>query len=209
MRYLHLAPRLCLLFLSFMAWGADKPATCTLENKSIVSRSASGIAQVSNLGDIEIRCGVPVRSFPSKPGESLNGLRATAISHKISTIGSRDVLSEVKVVGGGSELQQDWVLFFVHIPLESAERDEEARRYLAKIENERPGSMPSAALTKEAHLRALENLREFVYQHQVGHFLVECSVVDGDQVMGVGKVELEVLFKGRFSDVGFTGFSPL
>jgi hypothetical protein len=44
-------------------------------------------------------------------------------------------------------------------------------------------------------------------QHQVGHFQVECQISDGDRVMGVGVVELEVLFKGRFSDVGLPASS--
>jgi hypothetical protein len=69
-------------------------------------------------------------------------------------------------------------------------------------------SMPSEQVTEEAHQRALERLREFVYQHRVGHFAVECRILDGDHVMGVAVVELEVLFKGRFSDAGLPGFSP-
>ena len=35
---------------------------------------------------------------------------------------------------------------------------------------------------------------KLVYQHLVGHFQVECRILDGDRVMGVGIVELEVLF---------------
>src|SRR5437868_583364 len=29
-------------------------------------------------------------------------------------------------------------------------------------------------------------LRESVYQHRVGHFQVECHILDGDRVVGVG-----------------------
>jgi hypothetical protein len=57
-------------------------------------------------------------------------------------------------------------------------------------------------ITREEHQRALENLPELINQHRVGHFQLECRLLDGDRVMGVGIVELEVLFKGRFSDVG-------
>jgi hypothetical protein len=60
----------------------------------------------------------------------------------------------------------------------------------------------------ESHQRRLERVREFVYQHRVGHFQVECRILDGDRVMGVGVVEFEVLFKGRFSDVGLPGATP-
>jgi hypothetical protein len=60
-----------------------------------------------------------------------------------------------------------------------------------------------------AHQRALEQTREFVYQHRVGHFHVECRISDGDRVIGVGVVELEVLFKGRFSEVGLPASPPV
>ena len=64
-------------------------------------------------------------------------------------------------------------------------------------------------ITEEAHQRALERTRELVYQHRVGRFKVECRILDGDRVMGVGIVELEVLFKGRFSDVGLPASPPV
>ena len=200
-----------LLVLSSLAFGADKPASCEIASKSIVSRSSSGLAQVSNLGDIQVTCRVPARTSPIKPGEVRYGLRATTTAYKISPQGSRRLVpSEVHQSGGGKggfgpnqEPETEWVLFFVHIPLESAECDAEARRYLAKLEK----SMP-AQITAEGHLRALERIREFVFQHRVGHFQVECRVLDGDRVMGLGIVEFEVLFKGRFSDVGLPASPP-
>ena len=166
-----------------------------------MSRSSSGLAQVSNLGDIEIKCRVP-----TKPGESRNGLRAATTAFKVSPDGSKkSVPSEVHESGGGFDSEREWVDFYVHIPLDSAERDAEARRYLAKIEK----SMAPAQITGEAHQRALERTREFVYQHREGHFQVECRIMYGDRVMGVGIVELEVLFKGRFSDVGLPASPPV
>jgi hypothetical protein len=210
LRHALIAQLLSPLFLSLMALGAEKPATCELETKSIVSRSASGVAQVSNLGDIEVKCSVPTRPFPTKPGESRNALRATTTSYKISPDGSKElVVSEVHAEGGGFDPQQEWIIFFVHIPLESADLDTEARRYLAHIDNVlAKAKSPPPPRTEEAQQRALENFREVVYQHRVGHFLVECRVLDKDQVMGVGVVELEVLFKGRFSDVGLPAAPP-
>ena len=197
-----------LLLFSSVAFGGDKPASCELAGKSIVSRSSSGLAQVSNLGDIQITCRVPARPFPTEPGESRNGLRAATSAYKISPDGSKElVASEVHQSGGGFEPdpELEWVDFYVHIPLESAERDAEARRFLAKVEK----SMPSEQITVEAHQRALERTRELVYQHRVGHFQVGCRILDGDRVMGVGFVEIEVLFKGRFSDVGLPASSPV
>ena len=114
--------------------------------------------------------------------------------------------SEVHQSGGGfgADPESEWVGFYVHIPLESAERDAEARRYLGKLEK----SMPAEQITEEAHQRALERARGLVYQHRVGHFQVECRILDGDRVRDGGGVELEVLFKGRFSDVGLPASPP-
>jgi len=173
-----------------------------------VSRSSSGLAQVSNLGDIEIICRVPARPFPIKPGESRNGLRAATTAYKISPDGSKkSIPSEVHESGGGfgPDPEGEWVDFYVHIPLDSAERDAEARRYLAKIEK----SMAPEQITEEAHQRELERTRELVHQHRVGHFQVECRILDGDRVMGVGTVELEVVFKGRFSEAGPPASPPV
>ncbi len=207
MTYMLLAQ---VLFFSCAAFGGNKPATCELAGKSIVSRSSSGLAQVSNLGDIQITCQVQARPFPSKPGEIRNGLRVATSAYKTSADGSRKLVpSEVHQTGGGSGgfghgTGQEWVDFYVHIPLEPAERDAEARKYLAKVER----AMAPGQITEEAHQRTLGRIRELVYQHRVGHFQVECHILDGDRVTGVGVVEFEVLFKGRFSDVGLPGAPP-
>jgi hypothetical protein len=199
-----------LLLLSSMAFGVDKPALCELASKSILSRSSAMLAQVSNLGDIEITCHVPARPFPAEPGKGRNGLRAVTTAYQISPDGKKkSVLSEVHYSGGGGggfgpDPEPEYVDFYVHIPLESAERDAEARRYLAKLEK----SMPPEQITEEAHQQAVERIRELVYQHRVGHFQVECRVLDGDRVMGIDVVELEVLFKGRFSDFGLPAVPP-
>jgi hypothetical protein len=198
-----------LLFLSCVAFGGDKPAACELASKSIVSRTSSGLAQVSNLGDIQIRCRIGARQFATKPGETRNGLRAATTAYKISPDNKTLVPSEVHQFGGGGggfgpDPEPEWVDFYVHIPLEPAERDAEARKYLAIVEK----STGPKQITKEAHQRRLERVRELVYQHRVGHFQVECRILDGDRVMGVGVVEFEVLFKGRFSDLGLPGAPP-
>ncbi len=139
------------------------------------------------------------------------GLRAATTARQISSDGSEKLVpSEVRQTGGGGggfgpHPEPEWIDFYVHIPLEPAGRDAEARRYLAKMEK----SMAPEQITEEAHRRALERLRDFVYQNRVGHFQVKCRILDGDRVMGVGVVELEVLFKGRFSDVGLPAAPPV
>lgn len=204
MRYLLLAQ---LLLFSSVAFGVDKTASCELASQDIEGRSSSGLAQVSNLGAIRITCRVSVRPFPTTPGgEGRNGLTASTTTYKISPDGGNELVpSEVHQSGGGFKLDpdQEWVVFYVHIPLEPAECDAEARRYLAKLEKLAP-----LQLTEEDRQRALARIGDSVYQHRVGHFKVECQVLDGDRVMGIGVVELEVIFKGRFSDVGLPGAPP-
>lgn len=205
MRYVLIAQ---LLILSSVAFGADQPASCELSSKSVVSRSSAGLAQVSNVGDIQIRCRVPARPFPTKPGgEGRYMLKVVTVASQITTDGGKKpVPSEVHPTGGGSggDPQQEWIDFYVHIPLEPAERDDEVRRYLAKTEK----AWPSQQITEEVRQRALERAHALVYQHRVGHFQLECRILDGDRLIGAGVVELEVLFKGRFSDLGLPGFSP-
>jgi hypothetical protein len=199
-----------LLLLSSVAFGGEESASCDLASKSILSHSSSGLARISNLGDIQITCRVPARPFLTEPGESRYMLRAATTAYKISPDGSKKLVpSEVHPTGGGGggfgpDPKPESVVFYVHIPLEPAERDAEARRYLAKLEK----SMPPEQFTKQARQRGLESLKEWVYQHRVGHFQVECRILDGNRVMGVGVVELEVLFKGRFSDVGLPAAPP-
>jgi len=203
--------QLLLLSSVTVAFGDDKPASCELASKSIVSRSSSGLAQVSNLGTIEITCGVPARPFPTKPGEGRNGLTAVTTAYQIFSDSSKELVpSEVKEFGGGfgPDPEPEWVNFYVHIQLNDAERDEEARRYVDKLfKSMTPEQLKQ--IPEGAHQRALERTREFVYQNRLGHFQVECRILDGDRVMGVGVVELEVLFKGRFSDVGLPGSPPV
>jgi hypothetical protein len=201
---------LALLLLLPAAFGGDKPASCELAPLSIVSRFSSGLAQVSNVGDIQITCRVPARQFPTKLGTSRRGLKTATTAYEVSPDGSKKVvLSEVHLSGGGGggpgpNPEPEWVEFYIHIPLESAERDVEAGRYLEKLEK----SMPQKDITEQAHQRALDRTRELVYQHRVAHFQVECHILDADRVLGVGVVELEVLFKGRFSDVGLPASPP-
>jgi len=122
------------------------------------------------------------------------------------------VPSEVHVFGGGgdgfgADPEPEYVDFYVHIPLDSEELDAEARRYLAKVEQSMTPEQKSQ-IKKDDWERGLERLREFVYQHRVGHFQLDCRVLDGSRVMGSDVVELEVLFKGRFSDIGLPGSPP-
>ena len=124
--------------------GRRQACVIELTTKNIMSRSSSGLAQVSNVGDIEITCRVAARPFPSKPGESRNGLTAATEAYLTSSDGTEMLVpSEVIVHGGGGggfmvAEGQEWVAFYVHIPLDAAERDSEARNYLDKMLNSAP-----------------------------------------------------------------------
>ena len=170
----------------------------------MVSRSSSGVAQVSNLGDIQITCSV--LGQPYSWGETRSPLKITTVAYQVLPDGSKKLVpSETNQSGGSYATKVESVYFHFHIPLEPAERDAEANRLLAKVEK----SMPSEQVTEEAHQRYLERgIREFISQHRVGHFQVECRILNGDRVMGVAVVELEVLFKGRVSDLGLQVVPP-
>lgn len=204
-----------ILVFASVAFATDTHPSCELAKESIVSRSSSGLAQVSNLGDIPITCRVPARPFPTTPGgEARYGLRAATTAYEILADGSKKLVpSEVHYVGGGGggfgpDPGPEFVDFYVHIPLDSEELVAEARRYLAKLEAsmtpEQKAQLPEGRLPE----KALENVRQLVYQNRLGHFQLECRVLNGSHVMGTDSVELEVLFKGRFSDVGLPGWSP-
>jgi hypothetical protein len=188
-----------LLLLSSVVFAGDKPASCELAGKSVVSRSSSGLAQVSNLGDIQITCSVPARPFSTETGESRSLLKVATVAYQILPDGSKKlVASETNQTGGGSDSEAELVYFHFHIPLESAELDAEANRILAWAEK----SMPSEQVTEDGHQRALERIRKVLWQHREGHFQVECRILDADRLLGVAVVELEGLFKGHASDLG-------
>ena len=208
MRFIILSP--ILLFAS-SAFATDTLPSCELAKESIVGRSSPGLAQVSNLGGIRITCRVPARPFPTTPGgEARDGLKVATTANEIAADGSKKLVpSEVQIEGGGfgPDPKPEYVDFYVHIPLDSDELDAEVRRYLARLE----GSMTpeqKGQFTEDAHKKALENLRKLVFQHRVGHFQVDCRILDGSRVKGSDTVEFEVVFKGHFSDVGLSAAPP-
>jgi len=204
-----------ILLYTSMAFATDTFPSCEIAKESIVSRSSSGLAQVSNLGGIRITCRVPARPFPTTPGgEPRYGLKAATTAYEISTDGSKKLVpSEVHIVGGGgdgfgADPAPEWVEFDVLIPLDSKELDAEARRYLAKMmESMTPEQKVQVGQFPQE--KALKNIKELVYQSRVGHFQLDCRVLDGPRILGTASVELEVLFKGRFSDVGLPGSPPV
>ena len=99
---------------------------------------------------------------------------------------------------------QEGADFDLHILLEPAEQEAEAERFVERIWTH----LPEESRTEEKRQQALQRLREDIYQHRIGRFRVECSVMDGNKVLGIGAVQIEIVFKGRFSDLGFFGAPP-
>jgi len=193
LRYLLLAST---LLLTNAAFASDQPASCEIAKSSILGLSSAGLAQVSNLGLIEIVCRVSARPFSDKPGQVRYGLKAATTAYQISADGiQKEVPSEVNVSGGGFDQEREFVLFYLGLPLDRTERDLEARRSLDRLQKKAPEPISDSQRTQ-----MLDKLSQFISQHRDGHFRVECRVLDGARVVGVGVVELEVLFKGRFSD---------
>jgi hypothetical protein len=207
MRYMMLAP---ILLLTSFAFANDQIASCEITKSTIVSLSPAGLTQVSNLRLIEVVCSVSARPFPSKPGEIRNGLRAATTAHEIAQNGDRkEVPSEADASGGGGDLKQgrEWVNFSIYLPLDPAEREIEARRYIANLKKLAESTHPDFPWQQLESPEALGSLSDLVTQHRAGHFQVECRVLDGARVIGVSVIEFEVLFKGRFSDhVGPPGY---
>jgi hypothetical protein len=200
MRYMMLAP---ILLLTSVAFANDQLASCEIEKSSIVSLSSAGLGQVSNLALIEVICSVRARPFPSKPGEFRNGLRAATTAYEVAQNGDRkEVPSEADASGGGEDSKQrrEWVNFSIFLPLDQAEREIEARRYIANLKKLAEPLRPDFPWQQLESPQALGSLSDMVSQHRAGHFQVECRVLDGDRVIGVSVIEFEVLFKGRFSD---------
>jgi hypothetical protein len=110
------------------------------------------------------------------------------------------VPSEVKVFGGGRNGMSgnlEWVGFYINIPLDPVEQDAENRRFLAKLDASETDQV------KQEHVRLMQmnsqTMAQMVAQYRVGHFQVDCRVLDGEHVIGVGRVDLEILFKGHFA----------
>ena len=133
----------------------------------------------------------------------LQGLKADVRVYQLSPTGARTVVpASVNVSGGGGNQTTESVWFDLSIPVESAERDAAIRDYITDL-TARAGGSPDGR--DRALAPAVAAMKPDVFvglfrQHRIGLFRVECRVLDGDRLLGIGAVALEVLFKGRFFD---------
>ena len=123
--------------------------------------------------------------------------------YQVSPAGTRTVVpAAVNVSGGGGDQTTESVWFDLSIPVESSERDAAIREYIAELAG-LAGASPDSRERAMAPTVAAMKPETFVglfRQHRIGSFRVECRVLDGDRLLGIGEVALEVLFKGRFFD---------
>ena len=195
----------CSSVISQIVFAAEPGVACVLDPKSVVSRSAAGIDQLSNVGEIQVRCSVPTRPVTLKPGEGLSALSAKSAKASLLLAGGgkREVPAEVNGTGGGERSGRAYVDFYLHLPLDASQREAEARRALARLDGElaKDKSRPQQKATDEEMQRGAAKFAELVSQHRVGRFHVECNLAQGDRAVGTGALDFDVLYKGRFSDL--------
>lgn len=191
-----------IVLVACQAYAADKTARCELMEKSVISRSSSGLAQVSNVGTIEIICHVAVRAFPVQPGQIRSTLRITTNAYQVSADGREKLVpSEVNLTGGGFSPDSEFADFLLHLPLDRAERQSEAERLITKMQ-------ALCRLSAEDRRRAVVAARDSISEERTGRFRVVCTVLDGSHILGKGMLGFQVLFKGRFSDLGLPAVPP-
>jgi len=177
-------------------------ASCEVGHSSLLNRSSSGVAQVSNLGLIDIQCRVPRRLY--KAGTVQHGLKVDATVYQVSPSRVRGIVpSRVNVSGGGlGDSESEYVRFYVDIPVDPSERDAAIRKYLSDLASS-AASSPNEEEREQARLvekMGPQALTPIFRQHRVGRFQVGCRLLDEGRVVGVGRADLEVLFEGRFFD---------
>ncbi len=110
--------------------------------------------------------------------------------------------SRVDVSGSGGDSESEYVSFYVDIPVDPSDRDSAIRKYLSDLASS-AASSPDEKERKQGRLlqkMGPQALTPIFRQHRVGRFQVDCRVLDEGRVIGMGRADLDVLFKGRFFD---------
>src|SRR5262249_40657781 len=153
---------------------ANAPASCAIDPQSIVSRSSTGVAQVSNLALIYARAVVsPPRPVPA--GGALLGLRVEATVRQIVPNGGRTIVtSTVNMTGGGGDLRSEYVTFTLDIPIDAAERDAAIRDYVESLERAAASSTNERERLQAAMLQRMGSsaFASMFRQHRVGRFQI-------------------------------------
>jgi hypothetical protein len=189
-----------LVFLQAAKGG--QTASCDVDPSSVISRSPSNLAQVSNLALLHARAVVSSRR-PMPSSGVLGGQRVEATVYQEAASGVRTIVpSAVTLSGGGGDAQSEYVAFTLDIPIESEERDAAIRDYLTAVARAAASSTNERerAMAATVQSTAASALAPMFRQHRVGRFHVECRVLDDGRQVAVGSGDFEILFKGRFFD---------
>ena len=190
------------IFLAAQDAPAPQRVSCDVEPSSVVSRSPAGIAQVSNLGGIYVRAGIFYHR-PVSRGGVLRPLHAEAIVYEVAADNTRKIVESIASSrGGGGDASSEYQSLSLSIPIDSSERDAASREYLAYVVSRAASSTDEQERAMAPTLQAIgpSAFTRIFGQHRVGHFQVECRVLDEGRLLGEGRADLEVLFKGRFFD---------
>lgn len=182
---------------------ARAPASsCGVAPPAIVSRSPSGLAQVSNLALLHVRALVsPPRPVPA--GGVLQSLGVEATVYQIAADGTRTLVpSSVNSTGAGADTESEYVSFTLEIPIAPSERDAAVRDYVAELVRAAASSTSERERAMASTLQATGGsaFAQMFRQHRTGRFAVDCRVLDGGRPVATASGEFEVLFKGRFFD---------
>jgi hypothetical protein len=188
-----------LVFLQAAKGG--QTASCDVDPSSVISRSPSNLAQVSNLALLHARAVVSSRR-PMPSSGVLGGQRVEATVYQEAGGVRTIVPSAVNLSGGGGDAQSEYVAFTLDIPIESQERDAAIRDYLTAVARAAASSTNERerAIAATVQSTAASALAPMFRQHRVGRFHVECRVLDDGRQVAVGSGDFEILFKGRFFD---------
>jgi hypothetical protein len=177
--------------------------SCFVQAPSVLSRSSSGVAQVSNLQLIYLECRrSPPRALPQS-GQQLP-LTVEAVVYHVSDDGAKvRVPSQVMASGSGADLQAESISFYLDIPLGDAEREAASRSFLAelaRLAKSSPNESERAQMARLLQFADARTMAQTIRQHRAGRFHVEFRVLDETRLVGVPSLDLEVVDKGAFFD---------
>lgn len=184
-----------------VAEGAPKAGRTLCEAGPALGKSPSGVVQVSNLDMIDITCRIPARRTPKSGIQQ--GLGVDAKVYQLSTDGvRRPVPSTLNLVGGGRDLNIERVNFDLEIPLDTSDRDAAIRAHWSGVARSAASSPDQKEREKAQAVEKImpQAFAPYFRQHRVGRFQVDCRVLDEGKVVGIGRADLEVVFKGNFFD---------
>lgn len=194
------------LILATLAGASQAPppprASCAVQAPSVLGRSASGVVQVSNLPLMQLESRRSLRR-PTPQSGPQGLLKVEAVVYQVTEQGARArVPSQVTASGGGADLQEESVSFYLDIPIDDAERDSASRAFLADLTRRAASSPNETERVQAARLQGMDArmLGQMVRQHRVGRFRVEFSMLDESLLVGVAAMDIEVVFKGTFFD---------